>query len=78
MGRTNRKSRPLFRREVVSRICTPPLFAHWMNDDEERMNGLTTESIGIADTHYGRHTTLIKRELEAAVDSMSQDKRDEL
>ena len=23
----------------------PPLFAHWTNDDEERMNGLTTKSI---------------------------------
>ena len=34
----------------------PPLFARWTNDDEERINGLTKESISIsiADTHYGR------------------------
>ena len=56
----------------------PPLFAHWTNDDEERMNGLTTKSISIADTHYGRHAALKERELEAAVDSMSRDKRNEL
>jgi len=78
MGGTKRKSRPLFRREVVSRICLPPLFAHWINDDEERMNGLTMESIDIADMHYGCHAALIERELEAAVDSMSQDKRSQL
>ena len=52
-GGTNRKSRPLFRREVVSRICPPPVFARWTNDDKERMNELTTESIDITDTHYG-------------------------
>ena len=56
----------------------PPLFACWMNDDEEMMNGLTTESISITDTHYGRHAALMERELEAAVDSMSRDKRNEL
>ena len=42
------------------------------------MNGLTTESIVITDTHYIQLATLMERELEAAVDSMSWDKRDEL
>ena len=42
------------------------------------MNGLTVESISIADTHYGRHAALMERELEAAGDSMSRDKRSEL
>jgi hypothetical protein len=41
---------------IVASEKAPPLFACWTNDDEERMNGLTTESISIsiADTHYGR------------------------
>ena len=41
---------------IVASEKAPPLFARWTNDDEERMNGLTTESISIsiADTHYGR------------------------
>jgi hypothetical protein len=63
---------------IVASEKAPPLFARWTNDDEEMMNGLTTESIDIADTHYGRHATLMERELEAAVDSMSRDKRNEL
>jgi hypothetical protein len=63
---------------IVASENAPPLFARWTNDDEERLNGLTTESISIADTHYGRHAALMERELEAAVDSMSQDKRNEL
>ncbi len=65
---------------IVASKKAPPLFARWTNDDEERMNGLTTESISIsiADTDYGRHTALKERELKAAVDSMSRDKRNEL
>ncbi len=63
---------------IVASEKAPPLFARWTNDDEERMNGLTTESISIADTHYGQHAALMERELEAAVDSMSRDKRNEL
>jgi hypothetical protein len=38
---------------IVASEKAPPLFARWTNDDEERMNGLTTESLSIADTHYG-------------------------
>ena len=34
--------------------------------------------VSIADTHYGRHAALKERELEAAMDSMSRDKRNEL
>ena len=56
----------------------PPLFARWTNDDEERLNGLTTESISIEDMHNGRHVALMERELEAAVDSMCRNKRNEL
>jgi hypothetical protein len=56
----------------------PPLFARWTNDDDERMNGLMTESIDIAYMHYGQHATLRERELEAALDSMSWYKRNEL
>jgi (p)ppGpp synthase/HD superfamily hydrolase len=63
---------------IVASKKAPPLIACWMNDDEERMNGLTMESISTADTHYGRHAALMERELEAAVDSMSRDKRNEL
>ncbi len=56
---------------IVASKKAPPLFAFWTYDDDERMNGLTTESISIADTHYGRHAALMERELEAAADSMS-------
>jgi hypothetical protein len=42
------------------------------------MNGLMRESIDIADTHYGQHAALMERELEAAVDSMCRNKRNEL
>jgi hypothetical protein len=63
---------------ILASEKAPPLFARWTNDDEERMNGLTTESISITDTHYGQHAVLIERELEAAVDSMRRDKRNEL
>jgi len=42
------------------------------------MNGLMTESIDIAYMHYGQHATLRERELEAALDSMSWYKRNEL
>ncbi len=38
---------------IVASEKTPPLFARWKNDDEERMHGLTKESVSIADTHYG-------------------------
>ena len=63
---------------IVASKKAPHLFAPWTNDDdEERMNGLTTKIIDIADTHYGRHAALTERELEAAVDSMSRDKRNE-
>jgi hypothetical protein len=57
---------------IVASEKAPPLFARWTNDDEERMNGR------IADTHYGQHAALMERELEATVDSMSRDKRNEL
>jgi hypothetical protein len=63
---------------IMASEKAPPLFAPWTNDDEERMNGLTTESIDITDTHYGRHAALMERELKAAVDSMSWDKRNKL
>ena len=63
---------------IVASEKAPPLFARWTNDDEERMNGLTTESISITDTHYGQHAALIEKELGAAVDSMRRDKRNKL
>jgi hypothetical protein len=63
---------------IVASEKAPPLFAHWTNEDEERMNGLAMETISIADTHYGQHAALKERELEAVVDSMSRDKRNEL
>ena len=43
---------------IVASKMVPPLFACETNDDEERMNGLMAESIGIADTHYGWQVVL--------------------
>ena len=46
---------------IVASKKAPPLFARWTNDDEERMNELTMESISIADTwgpNLGTHLLL--------------------
>jgi hypothetical protein len=56
----------------------PPLFAPWTDDDEERLRTLCSDEIDIGDTQYGRESALKERELEAAVYTMSPEKRDEL
>ena len=38
---------------IVASEKVPRLFARWTNDDVERINGLATESIDIADMHNG-------------------------
>ncbi len=63
---------------IVAGREAPPLFACWTNDDKERLIGLMSDSVGMSDTHYGQEAALKERELEAAVDSMSWEKRHEL
>ncbi len=63
---------------IVAKGKAPPLFARWTDDDEERMQSLAAGGVSIGDTHYGREASLKERELEAAVYTMSREKRDEL
>ncbi len=63
---------------IVASGKAAPLFVHWTNDDEERLEGIMVESIDINDTHYGQQAAIMERELEASVDRMSADKQNEL
>jgi hypothetical protein len=63
---------------IVDRGEAPPLFSFWMNDNEERLLGLISESVSTSDTHYGQEAALKERGLEALVNSMSQEKINEL
>jgi hypothetical protein len=40
-----------------------------MNDDEERLLGLMSESVAMSDTHYGREAALKEMEPEALVNT---------
>ncbi len=66
------------RQNIVAGREAPPLFARWINDDKERLLGLMSDSVDVSDTHYGQEAALKIRELEAVVDSMSQEKRNKL
>ncbi len=63
---------------IVAGREAPPLFTCWTNDDKERLLSLMPDSVDISDTHYGQEAMLKERELEAAVDNMSWEKRNEL
>ena len=54
------------------------MFARWTDADVERMQLLVPDSVDIGDIHYGREAALKERDLESAVYTMSQEKRDEL
>ena len=49
-----------------------------IDDDEQRLLAVMSDKIDIKDTHYGRELALKERELEAVLDNMSQEKRQEL
>ena len=55
-----------------------PTLSNWTDADEARLLHLTTKPIYIGDTVLGRHELVKKMELHAAVDSMSNEERDEL
>ena len=56
----------------------PLEYERWTEDDEERLLALGQTNIDIKDTQYGRELALRERELEAAADKMSREKRDAL
>jgi hypothetical protein len=57
---------------------TPLPISRWTDDDEQRLLAVMSDNIDIKDTHYGRELALKERELEATLDNMSQEKRQEL
>ncbi len=56
----------------------PPEYERWTEEDEERLLALGKTNIEIKDTQYGWELALKERELEAAADTMSREKRDAL
>ena len=57
---------------------TPLPISRWTDDDEQRLLSVMSDEIDIKDTHYGRKLALNERELEASLDNMSKEKRQEL
>lgn len=57
---------------------TPLPISRWTDDDEQRLLSVMSDEIDIKDTHYGRELALKERELEASLDNMSREKRQEL
>ena len=55
-----------------------PAYERWTEDDDERLLALQRTNIDISDTQYGRELALKERELEAAAEKMSREKRDAL
>ena len=65
-------------KKILSDGQQPPEYERWTEDDEERLLALGKTNIDIKDTQYGRELALKERELEAAADKMSREKRDAL
>ncbi len=63
---------------IVASREAPPLFAWWTDDDKERMQSSMPDCVNIGDMHYGWEAALKERKLEAAVYTMSREKRNEL
>ena len=63
-------------KKILSDGQQPPEYKRWTEEDEERL--LDLGNIDIKDTQYGRELALKERELEAAADKMSREKRDAL
>jgi hypothetical protein len=55
-----------------------PEYEQWTEEDEERLLALCVTKIEMKDTQYGQELALKERELEAAADKMSREKRDAL
>ena len=65
-------------KKILSGGQQPPEYKQWTEDNEERLLALGKTNIDIKDTQYGRELVLKERELEAAADKMSREKRDAL
>ena len=64
--------------KILSDGQQPPEYERWTEEDEERLLALGKTNIDMKDTQYGRELALKERELEAAADTMSREKRDAL
>jgi hypothetical protein len=65
-------------RQIAASLKPPPLYTRWTEQDEERLVGLAEDGVDIGDTAHGRELALRQRELEAAAETMSREKRDAL
>jgi hypothetical protein len=64
-------------KQILESEMRPPDYDRWTAEDEERLVGLAVQgdTIGISNTRYGREIAPKKRELEAAVNSMTWEER---
>ena len=65
-------------KKILADEQQPPEYERWTEDDDERLLALQRTNIDIRDTQYGRELALKERELEAAAEKMSREKRDAL
>ena len=65
-------------KKILADEQQPPEYERWTEDDDERLLALSSSNIDIRGTQYGRELALKERELEAAADKMSREKRDAL
>jgi len=65
-------------KKILSDEQQPPEYERWTEEDDERLLALQRTNIDIKDTQYGRELALKERELEAAAEKMSREKRDAL
>jgi hypothetical protein len=65
-------------KQILESGKRPPDYDRWTAEDEERLIALQGMKVGIKDTQYGRELALGEREMMAAADAMSQEKRDAL
>jgi hypothetical protein len=62
-------------RQIMSSGKRPPDYDWWTAEDEERLTALQGAKVDIGDTQYGGELALRERELMAAADRMSREKR---
>ena len=65
-------------KKILSDGQQPPEYKRWTEDNEERLLALGKTNIDIKDTQYGWELAHTERDLEAAADKMSREKRDAL
>jgi hypothetical protein len=65
-------------KEILESRQTAPACGGWSDEDEKRLNHLTSQPITIGDTALGRHHKVIKRQVSNIITKMSKEERSEL